>query len=200
MNPVYSTLNQLTQSNAFRRSRTSPEQFLPTISTIPASVSRCRSSTRRSGTTKDPARSLRRTTGRTYRVQTRVGERHPQRLLHNFLRADRRFHLHQRGKLLRDNRRLTETLVGNGLALRSNLLKIDAEIAKNEAARVEAEKTAPTRCVTSTSCSTVRSIRQWIAADSTALTAQPPSNSTAAVAKNSRNSKVAFVRTNTSCA
>ena len=86
----------------------------PTISTIPASVSRCRSSTRRSG-----KRKIRREAYDGQQAALTVYKRELVKDIrsayYNFLRADQALSIYTNAeKLLQDNRRLTETLVGNG--------------------------------------------------------------------------------------
>lgn len=139
MNPVYSTLNQLTQSNAFPQIANVSEQFLPNdfhdtrlrlaLPLINAEIWYNEKIRREAYDGQQAALT----------VYKRELVKDIRSAYYNFLRADQALSIYTNAeKLLQDNRRLTETLVGNGLALRSNLLRIDAELAKNEAARAEA--------------------------------------------------------------
>ena len=174
MNPVYSTLNQLTQSNAFPQIANVSEQFLPNdfhdtrlrlaLPLINAEIWYNEKIRREAYDGQQAALT----------VYKRELVKDIRSAYYNFLRADQALSIYTNAeKLLQDNRRLTETLVGNGLALRSNLLKIDAEIAKNEAARVEAENNR-TNALRYLNFLLNRPLDTPIATDSTALTAQPP--------------------------
>ena len=173
MNPVYSTLNQLTQSNAFPQIANVSEQFLPNdfhdtrlrlaLPLINAEIWYNEKIRREAYSGQQAALA----------VYKRELVKDIRTAYYQFLRADQAVAIYTNAaKLLQDNRRLTETLVGNGLALRSNLLKIDAEIAKNEAARVEAENNR-TNALRYLNFLLNRSLDTPVAADSTALTAQP---------------------------
>jgi outer membrane protein TolC len=174
MNPVYSTLNQLTQSNAFPQIANVSEQFLPNdfhdtrlrlaLPLINAEIWYNEKIRREAYSGQQAALA----------VYKRELVKDIRTAYYQFLRADQAVAIYTNAaKLLQDNRRLTETLVGNGLALRSNLLKIDAEIAKNEAARVEAENNR-TNALRYLNFLLNRPLDTPIATDSTALTAQPP--------------------------
>lgn len=174
MNPVYSTLNQLTQSNAFPQIANVSEQFLPNdfhdtrlrlaLPLINAEIWYNEKIRREAYDGQQAALT----------VYKRELVKDIRSAYYNFLRADQALSIYTNAeKLLQDNRRLTETLVGNGLALRANLLKIDAEIAKNEAARVEAENNR-TNALRYLNFLLNRPLDTPVAADSTALNAQPP--------------------------
>ncbi len=139
MNPVYSTLNQLTQSNAFPQIANVSEQFLPNdfhdtrlrlaLPLINAEIWYNEKIRREAYSGQQAALA----------VYKRELVKDIRTAYYQFLRADQAVAIYTNAaKLLQDNRRLTETLVGNGLALRANLLRIDAQLAKNEAARAEA--------------------------------------------------------------
>lgn len=139
VNPVYTTLNQLTQSNAFPQITNVSEQFLPNdfhdtrlrlaLPLINAEIWYNEKIQREAYGGQQAALA----------VYKRELVKDIRTAYYHLLRADQAVAIYANAaKLLQDNRRLTETLVGNGLALKANLLRIDAELAKNDAALAEA--------------------------------------------------------------
>lgn len=140
LNPVYRTLNQLTGSTAFPQINNVSEQFLPndfhdtrlraTLPLINAEIWFNQKIKKEAITQQQAA----------VNVYKRELVLEIKTAYYNYMRACKALEIYeQAGVLLTENLKLTESLVKNNLALKSNLLKVTADLNKNNALKTEAE-------------------------------------------------------------
>lgn len=140
LNPVYRTLNQLTGSTAFPQINNVSEQFLPndfhdtrlraTLPLINAEIWFNQKIKKEAITQQQAA----------VNVYKRELVLEIKTAYYNYMRARKALEIYeQAGVLLAENLKLTESLVKNNLALKSNLLKVTADLNKNNALKTEAE-------------------------------------------------------------
>lgn len=140
LNPVYSTLNQLTGSSAFPQIRNVNEQFLPndfhdtrlraTLPLINAEIW-YNQKIRKEAISQQQA---------AVNVYKRELVMEIKTAYYNYMRALKAVKIYtQADVLLNENLKLTESLVKNNLTLKSNLLKVTADLNKNRALKTEAE-------------------------------------------------------------
>lgn len=138
LNPVYSTLNQLTQSKSFPNIQNQSTQLLPDDyhdTRIELKMPIFNTDIWYNNKIKEEAINLKNAEKDTYKREL---VKEIRTAYYNYLKSVRAIEIYKNaGHLLNDNYTLTESLIKNNMALKSSLLKLSAEISKNEAALTE---------------------------------------------------------------
>ena len=138
LNPVYSTLNQLTKSNAFPQIENQNIQLLPDNyhdTRIEIKMPLINSDIWYSNKIKDESVSQKEAEVNAYKREL---VKEIKTAYYNYLKSVKAAAIYKNAaSLLADNYKLTETLVRNNVVLKSSLLKISSEISKNDAQLTE---------------------------------------------------------------
>jgi outer membrane protein len=139
LNPVYSTLNQLTKSNVFPQIENQNIQLLPDNyhdTRIEIKMPLINTDIWYNNKIKDESVSQKEAEVNAYKREL---VKEIKTAYYNYLKSVKAAAIYKNAaSLLADNYKLTETLVKNNVVLKSSLLKISSEISKNEAQLTEA--------------------------------------------------------------